>query len=199
MYYFKLKQQIFVRFVRFSSILHNKKQFKLQKRIFKRFFSSKGALRTFFTFVPPQNISCPHFPPKKFRCWCHHWFWGFFMIRFLDCVQFNVYIVISYDWILNFWLCVFSLCVSSFLGERMSSFNLDTRMWLKTLELEEYGTLFLPYPYVEVRTHQLWWPICWFISQSPNTEVSQHFPLCWSSIKYIWHALMHRHCLGINL
>ena len=47
---------------------------KLQNRIFKRIFSSKGAnfparFASIFHFCPPGpapwNISCPHFPPKK--------------------------------------------------------------------------------------------------------------------------------------
>ena len=43
LYYFNLKQQIFARLKRFCSISHNTNQFKLQYRIFKRIFSSKGA------------------------------------------------------------------------------------------------------------------------------------------------------------
>ena len=71
-YYFNLKQQILARFVRFSSILHNTNQFKLQNRIFKRISAQKAhifrrALRAFFTFAFTFNFFLaprPHFPQK---------------------------------------------------------------------------------------------------------------------------------------
>ena len=35
------------------------------------------------------------------------------------------------------------------------AFHLETMVWLQTLELEEYGTLFMQYPYVEVSNKEL--------------------------------------------
>ena len=60
LYYFNLKQQIFARFARFSSISHNMNQFKLQNHIFKRILSSKG----------------PHFTVKYFLCTLYILFYG---------------------------------------------------------------------------------------------------------------------------
>ena len=64
LYYFYLKQQIFARFARFSSISHNINQFNPENRIFKRYLSSKSttfAARIFSIF--PLKCILP--TPKK--------------------------------------------------------------------------------------------------------------------------------------
>ena len=72
MYYFNLKQQIFARCARFSSISNNMNKLKLQNRIFKRILSSKGAtfcgaLCAHFLPLPPLIVFGPPICPLKIQ------------------------------------------------------------------------------------------------------------------------------------
>ena len=55
---------LYVSLFNFSSILHNTTQFKLQNRIFRRLFSSKGAHFAFSSFVHWNIYPGPHLPTK---------------------------------------------------------------------------------------------------------------------------------------